>query len=176
MTQSLTRRCLTEHPRAAKAVRTGLSAAAALLVLGTVPAPAAAQEPLLEPLLEPGPTNWLFLTLTPGDGGRGDVRGDGGHDGTHGDGGHSRGILLSCDPPQGHGRAVEACEQLEKVGGDISRLARLQPDNTFCPMIYAPVTAYARGTWGGRSVEYRETFSNSCALAARTGSVFTMDG
>ena len=175
MTQSLTRRCLTEHPRVAKAVRTGLSAAAALLVLGAASAPVAAQEPLqeplLEPLLEPGPTNWLFLTLTPGDGGSGELRGDGGHDG-----GHSRGILLSCDPPQGHGRAAEACAQLEKVGGDIGRLARLQPDNSFCPMIYAPVTAHARGTWGGRTVEYRETFSNSCALAARTGSVFTMDG
>ncbi|MDC0771641.1 SSI family serine proteinase inhibitor [Streptomyces sp. HD] len=171
MTHSHPRRSLTEHTRAAKAVRAGLSAAAALLVLGTVPALAAAQEPVREP----GPTNWLFLTITPGDGGHGDTRGDGGQNGTRGEGGHSRGILLTCDPPQGHDRAVEACAQLAKVDGDISRLQQLQSDNTFCTMIYAPVTAHARGTWGGRSVEYRETFSNSCALAARTGSVFTMD-
>lgn len=172
MTQSLTRRCLTGHSRAAKALRGGLAAgAAALFVLGTATAPAAAQEPILEP----GPTNWLFLTLTPGDGGHGGTHGDGGHDGTRGDGGHSRGFLLTCDPPQGHGRAAEACAQLEKVDGDISRLQRLQPKNAFCPMIYAPVTAHARGQWNGRAVEYQQTFSNACALAARTGSVFSLD-
>lgn len=171
MTQSLTSRYLTGHSRAAKAVRVCLSAATTLLVLGAAPAPAAAHDPLLEP----GPTRWLFLTITPGDGGRGHTHGDGGHAGTRGEGGHSRGILLSCDPPQGHGRAVEACAELEKVDGDISRLQGLQSKNTFCPMIYAPVTAHARGTWGGRSVEYRETFSNSCALAARTGALFTLD-
>lgn len=171
MTQSLTRRCLTGHSRAAKAARIGLSAAATLLVLGATEAPATAHDPLLEP----GPTHWLFLTITPGDGGRADTRVDGGQSGTRGEGGRSRGVLLSCDPPQGHGRAVEACAELEKVDGDISRLQGLQPKNTFCPMIYAPVTAHARGTWGGRSVEYRETFSNSCALTARTGSLFTLD-
>ncbi|MFI6013579.1 SSI family serine proteinase inhibitor [Streptomyces sp. NPDC051243] len=172
MTQSLTKRRLTGDSRAAKAVRVGLSAATTLLVLGATPVPAAAHDPLLEP----GPTRWLFLTITPGDGGRSHTRGDGGQSGTRGEGGHSRGILLSCDPPQGHGRAVEACAELEKVDGDVSRLQRLQPKNTFCPMIYAPVTAHARGTWAGRPVEYRETFSNSCALTARTGSLFTLDG
>lgn len=158
MKQTLTRRCLTGHPLAAKAARGGLAAAAALLVLGAAPPPAAAQEPIPEP----GPTNWLFLTLTPGDGGRGG-------------GGHSRGVLLTCDPPQGHEHAAQACAQLEKVDGDISRLQGLQAKNTFCPMIYAPVTAHARGSWGGRPVEYQETFSNACALAARTGSVFSLD-
>lgn len=139
MTQSFT----------AKAVRGGLLAAAAMLVLGPTPARAAVQEP------EPG--SWLYLTVA-----RGDAR--------HGD---PHGTLLLCDPPQGHGKAAEACADLERVGGDISRLRTV---DAFCPMIYAPVTVHARGEWNGRPVDYRETFANGCAMGARTGSVFALDG
>ncbi|WP_328421914.1 SSI family serine proteinase inhibitor [Streptomyces sp. NBC_00443] len=138
MTQSIT----------AKAVRGGLLAAAAMLLLGATPAQAAAQGSDSE--------NWLFLTVT-----RGDAR--------HGD---PRGTLLLCDPPQGHGKAAEACAELEKAGGDISLL---RTADSFCPMIYAPVTVHARGEWQGRPVEYRETFANGCAMGARTGAVFALD-
>jgi hypothetical protein len=132
-----------------KAVGGGLLAAAAALALGTATPQAAAQDS------DTG--NWLFVSVT------------------HGDGRHAEtpGRLLLCDPPQGHGKAAEACADLERVGGDIRRLER---KDAFCPMIYAPVTAHARGEWNGRPVQYHETFSNGCGLAARTGAVFALDG
>jgi hypothetical protein len=132
----------------AKAVQAGLLTAASLLALGAAPAQATTQDSF--------PGNWLFLTVA-----KGDVR----HSDTHG-------TLLMCNPPQGHGKAAEACAELEPVGGDI---AGLRPQDVHCPMIYTPVTAHARGQWQGRPVEYQETFSNACVLGARTGSVFALD-
>ncbi|PWI14669.1 serine protease [Streptomyces sp. Act143] len=134
---------------ASKAARGILLAAAALLVAGTAPT-AAAQD-------DSRTGNWLYLTVTKGDARSSDTRG----------------TLLLCDPPQGHTRAAEACAELEAVDGDI---AALPPRDGYCPMIYAPVTAHARGQWNGRAVEYAETFSNGCAMAGRTGSVFALDG
>ncbi|MDH6606586.1 hypothetical protein M2164_002221 [Streptomyces sp. SAI-208] len=99
----------------------------------------------------------LYLTVTTGDGRSSDTRG----------------TLLLCDPPQGHGRAAEACAQLDSVGGDIDALA---PADVYCPMLYAPVTARAGGQWNGRPVEHRRTFANPCVLRARTGAVFALDG
>ncbi|MDF3149492.1 MULTISPECIES: SSI family serine proteinase inhibitor [unclassified Streptomyces] len=135
--------------RCITAVRGALLTAAAALALGAAAPQATAQDS------DSG--NWLFVTVT---------RGDAPH-------GEAPGRLLLCDPPQGHRKAAEACEQLDRVGGDIGRLQR---KDAFCPMIYAPVTAHARGEWNGRSVEYRETFSNGCGMSARTGAVFALDG
>ncbi|MDQ1049474.1 SSI family serine proteinase inhibitor [Streptomyces sp. V4I2] len=131
------------------AVRGGLLAAAALLLASGAPAQATSQES--------AGGDWLFVTLTTGD-----ARSSG-----------TRGTLLLCDPPQGHRRAAEACAQLETAGGDIGAVPTRE---TYCPMIYAPVTAHARGEWQGRPVEYKETFSNTCVLGARTGAVFALDG
>ncbi|MFD3497240.1 SSI family serine proteinase inhibitor [Streptomyces sp. NPDC058676] len=132
-----------------KAVRSGLLAAAALLLATAAPARAVAQE---------APRgDWLFVTLTKGDTRSGDTRG----------------TLLLCDPPQGHRRAAEACAQLEAADGDIRAVPTRE---VYCSMIYAPVTAHARGEWHGRPVEYKETFSNACVLQARTGAVFALDG
>ncbi|MFF7985073.1 SSI family serine proteinase inhibitor [Streptomyces sp. NPDC007901] len=102
--------------------------------------------------------DYLFLTVTKGDSRSIDTRG----------------TLLLCDPPQGYSHAAEACAELDTVGGDITRIA--PPKDAMCPMLYAPVTAQARGEWNGRPIEYRETFSNSCVMAARTGPVFALDG
>ncbi|WP_095046705.1 SSI family serine proteinase inhibitor [Streptomyces sp. WM6386] len=134
---------------ASKAVRGSLLAAAALLVATTAPAQAAPADSRTD--------NWLFLTVT-----RGDARSS-----------DTRGTLLLCDPPQGHGKAAEACAELEAATGD---LAALPAKNTYCPMNYAPVTARAQGQWNGRPVDYAETFSNGCVMAGRTGSVFALDG
>ncbi|RPE39526.1 subtilisin inhibitor-like [Streptomyces sp. Ag109_O5-1] len=137
------------HLIRATAAGGALLAAAALLV--TAPAQAA-----------PGDTrdgDYLNLTVT--------KEGDGRAGGT-------RGTLLLCDPPQGHSRAAEACAELAAVGGDITRITPTK--GAICSMIYAPVTAQARGEWNGRPIEYRETFSNSCVMAARTGPVFALDG
>ncbi|MEU2425624.1 SSI family serine proteinase inhibitor [Streptomyces sp. NPDC007851] len=109
--------------------------------------------------------DYLYLTVTRGDGTSGNA-------GTSGDAGTHNALLL-CDPPQGFARAAEACAELETVGGDIGRLAPVK--DAVCPMVYAPVTAQARGQWNGRPVEYRVTYSNACVLAARTGPVFTLD-
>jgi hypothetical protein len=134
------------HTTTAKAVRSGLLAAAALLVACAGPAGATAESS----------GDWLHLTVT-----RGDSRS---YD--------TRGTLLLCDPPRGHARAAEACAELDATGGDL----RAMPlRGAFCPMVHAPVTAHARGQWHGRPVDYTERFSNSCVMAARTGAVFALD-
>ncbi|WP_225095625.1 SSI family serine proteinase inhibitor [Streptomyces sp. CoH27] len=129
------------------------AAAGALLsaagLLAASPAHAAPRDDL--------PRNWLSLIVTRGDA---PTR-------------TTRGALLLCDPPQGHPRAAEACTELAAADGDI---ARIPADNVFCPMIYAPVTAYARGQWNGRPVDFRQTYPNACVMNARTGAVFALDG
>jgi hypothetical protein len=137
------------YTNTAKAVRSGLPAAAALLLALATPAQATSQE------ADRG--NWLFVTVTTGDGGPS----------------HTRGTLLLCDPPQGHGRAAEACAQLEAAAGDIRAVPVA---DTYCTMVHAPVTAHARGEWNGQPVEYTETLSNGCVLKARTGAIFALDG
>ncbi|MFJ6560152.1 SSI family serine proteinase inhibitor [Streptomyces sp. NPDC091412] len=128
-------------------LRRGLTAAAALLLAGAAPA-TAAHRPT-------GQSDWLYVTVT-----HGDERS-----------GHVRGALLLCDPPRGHAHAAAACTQLRSSGGDIHGIPHR---DVLCPMVYAPVTAHARGQWHGRTIHYTETFSNTCQLNARTGAVFAM--
>ncbi|MEV0975607.1 SSI family serine proteinase inhibitor [Streptomyces sp. NPDC049915] len=124
----------------------GLLAATALL---TATAPAVA--------LHTRHGDWLEITVS-----RGEHRADG-----------ARSALLRCDPPQGHPRAAEACAQLATVNGDIGAFPAAK--GAVCTMIYAPVTAEARGRWHGRPVAYRQTFANRCEMRARTGAVFAVD-
>ncbi|MFF7903453.1 SSI family serine proteinase inhibitor [Streptomyces sp. NPDC007920] len=128
-------------------LRHGLTAAAALLLAGAAPA-AAADRPT-------GQSDWLSVSVTHGEARSGNVRG----------------ALLLCDPPQGHAHAAEACAQLRSSGGDIHRIPQR---DVFCPMLYAPATAHARGQWKGHRVDYTETFSNTCEMNARTGHVFDL--
>ncbi|OIK27526.1 SSI family serine proteinase inhibitor [Streptomyces malaysiense] len=79
--------------------------------------------------------------------------------------------LLRCLPPHGHPYAAEACAELSAARGDIDRIPARK---VFCPRIYSPVTATARGRWNGRAVDFRRTYTNSCELRARTGSVFDL--
>ncbi|MFJ9902284.1 SSI family serine proteinase inhibitor [Streptomyces sp. NPDC101152] len=131
-----------------QAARGGLLAAA-LLLAAAIPAQAAPRQLL--------PDNWLYLTVT-----RGDARSS-----------DTRGTLLMCDPPMGHTHATEACAELAAVDGDIGSLPA---KDVMCPMLYAPVTVQARGQWSGREVAYTHTFANTCAMGARTGEVFALDG
>ncbi|AVH55907.1 MULTISPECIES: subtilase-type protease inhibitor [Streptomyces] len=131
-----------------QAVRAGVLASAALLAMGAAPAQAAPQES--------GPGDWLLLTVTGGE-----ALSSG-----------TPGTLLLCDPPQGHPQAAQACDELRAAGGDISRIPP-RPD-ALCPLIYAPVTASARGVWEGRRVDYTHTFPNSCVVRAETGAVFAL--
>ncbi|WP_328446929.1 subtilase-type protease inhibitor [Streptomyces sp. NBC_00386] len=134
-----------------RAIRAGLLVPLALLLAGTAPAAHAT----------PGhglPGNWLRLAVT-----RGDARAD-----------DAGGVLLLCDPPQGHAHAAKACGQLAAAGGDIGRIPSRA--GAMCPMLYAPVTASAYGEWDGRRVDYRRAFSNSCVMGAETGAVFDLPG
>ncbi|MFI9819389.1 SSI family serine proteinase inhibitor [Streptomyces sp. NPDC052013] len=80
--------------------------------------------------------------------------------------------LLRCDPPSGHARAADACADLAASDG---RIDGIPQKDAYCTMLYAPVTAHARGQWRGRSVDYTETFPNRCTMEARTGAVFALD-
>lgn len=131
-----------------KAVRAGLLAA---LVLLACAAPARAGTGY------PAPDSRLLLTVSQGE------------TPSTAEGG----TLLRCDPPRGHRHAADACAELAAADG---RITAIPAKDVFCPMLHAPVTAHAHGTWRGRPVEYTETFPNSCVLAARTGSVFALDG
>ncbi|MEU0413842.1 SSI family serine proteinase inhibitor [Streptomyces griseorubiginosus] len=131
-----------------RAAHAGLTAAAALLLAAAAPAPASAETR--------SGGDYLYLMVTKGDSRSSDTRG----------------TLLLCDPPQGHGRAAEACAQLDASGGDIGAFPTA---DVYCPMLYAPVTVQARGQWNGRPVEYRQTFSNGCVMEARTGAVFALE-
>ncbi|AQS66926.1 SSI family serine proteinase inhibitor [Streptomyces pactum] len=147
------------HITTTRAARTGLLAAAALLLTCAVPAQAVAGR-------EPA-SDWLLLTVTQGDtrpGARPGVPGT--------QSGATRSALLLCDPPRGHARAARACAELDATDG---RIADIPLRETHCPMIYAPVTAHAHGQWRGQPVEYTRTFPNPCVMAARTGAVFAWD-
>jgi hypothetical protein len=130
-----------------RAVRGGLLAALALLTVGaSAPDRTTAAH-----------GDWLYVSLT-----RGDTRSS-----------DTRGTLLLCDPPQGHGRAAQACAELHRTGGDITRIPHR---NAICTEIYAPVRAAAEGRWNGRTVTYEQTFANACVMTARTGAVFALSG
>ncbi|MEX3106564.1 serine protease [Streptomyces sp. V2] len=123
---------------------------AAALALTALTAPATAAQSAL-------PGNWLQISVTKGDGHSSDTRGT---------------LLLCNDVPQGHAHAAEACAQLRAARGDIRAVP---PQEIFCTLEYAPVTASARGQWNGRPVQYRETFGNKCEMTAKTGAVFALD-
>ncbi|WP_119583688.1 SSI family serine proteinase inhibitor [Streptomyces europaeiscabiei] len=137
-----------------RAVRAGLLSALALLtVAASAPVRAAAVQ-----------GDWLYVSLTRGDARSFDTRG-----GTLSS--DTRGTLLLCDPPQGHGRATQACAELRRTDGDITRIPHR---NALCTEIYAPVRATAEGQWNGHQVAYEQTFANACVMTARTGSVFAL--
>ncbi|WP_203887970.1 SSI family serine proteinase inhibitor [Planotetraspora kaengkrachanensis] len=67
-------------------------------------------------------------------------------------------------------RDEEACGVVNRVRGDLTQLKPSQ--NTFCPMMFSPVTVTAHGIWDGRYVDFRHTFGNACEMHSATGSVF----
>ncbi|MFF3848859.1 SSI family serine proteinase inhibitor [Streptomyces sp. NPDC002328] len=103
------------------------------------------------------PGNWLQLTVTEGDSRSSDTRG----------------TLLLCDPPQGHARAAEACDQLTAANGDVGAVP--PKADTVCSLVHAPLTARAHGQWNGRPVTYAKTFPNACVMGAETGAIFSLD-
>ncbi|MGS2641731.1 SSI family serine proteinase inhibitor [Streptosporangium sp. LJ11] len=85
--------------------------------------------------------------------------------------GRTRTVRLACAPMYGmHPRGPEACALLSRVQGNPTYL-RLPW--AACPRYHDPVTVSATGTWNGRFVQYRRTFSNQCELRAATGAIFS---
>ncbi|GGQ85321.1 SSI family serine proteinase inhibitor [Couchioplanes azureus] len=77
---------------------------------------------------------------------------------------------LQCSPDGGaHPAAAAACADLRAVDGDLTALTA---HGGICTQEYQPVTAFAAGSWQGRPVTYRKTFSNHCILLDATGDVF----
>ncbi len=123
-------------------VRRAATAAAALVALGTGAVPATAAD---------APSR-LTLSVVSADGTM------------------SRGVTLDCDPANGpHPNARDACAELDAAGGGFERLT---PAGHLCPMIYAPVTATATGSWHGQQVYWTRSFPNACFLDQSTGAVF----
>ncbi|MEU4533264.1 SSI family serine proteinase inhibitor [Streptosporangium sp. NPDC023825] len=85
--------------------------------------------------------------------------------------GRTRTVRLACTPTYGtHPRGPEACALLSRVQGNP---AYVRLPWMACPRHYDPVTASVTGTWNGRYVHYRRTFSNQCELRAATGAIFS---
>jgi len=64
----------------------------------------------------------------------------------------------------------EACVVVNGVKGDLTQLKPSQ--NTFCPMMFSPVTVTANGIWDGRYVDFKHTFGNACEMHSATGTIF----
>ncbi|MFB9678002.1 SSI family serine proteinase inhibitor [Streptosporangium vulgare] len=85
--------------------------------------------------------------------------------------GRTRTARLACTPVYGtHPRGPEACELLSRARGNP---AYVRLPFMACPRYYDPVTVSATGTWNGRYIRYRQTFSNQCELRAATGAIFS---
>jgi hypothetical protein len=85
------------------------------------------------------------------------------------DAGSAAAVKLDCDPAGGgHPKAAEACAVLDAAGGKPSRIP---PAHTACVMIFAPVQAEVRGTWHGKSVQWRHRYGNSCEMRRALGAL-----
>ncbi|GII78738.1 hypothetical protein Sru01_37200 [Sphaerisporangium rufum] len=78
--------------------------------------------------------------------------------------------VLDCGSSAGsHPRPREACAELTRVNGDIGRLR--PSDTTACPTTYAPVTFWAVGVWGPRTISGLRVFTNQCSMLVTLRSV-----
>jgi hypothetical protein len=77
---------------------------------------------------------------------------------------------LTCYPTGGgHPKATQACATLRGIGGNPSRL---KGGDALCILLYQPVTARIKGTWRGRTVQWQQTYGNSCEMNRATGVLF----
>ncbi|GAA4015595.1 protease inhibitor [Allokutzneria multivorans] len=80
--------------------------------------------------------------------------------------------LLSCNPASGtHPKAADACRDLQLAQGDFARLNPIGR-RAACTMEYDPFEVTATGTWRGKPVTHKATYSNGCVMAASTGAVY----
>ncbi|MGY1456224.1 SSI family serine proteinase inhibitor [Streptomyces sp. SS8] len=83
----------------------------------------------------------------------------------------TRGVMLICPDDGGgpHPRAAEACEAIDRSGGELRQLSGRQGD---CTNEHRPVVAEATGIWRGSRIHWRSEFPNACAMLRQTGAVF----
>ncbi|MBP2474492.1 hypothetical protein JOF53_003364 [Crossiella equi] len=80
--------------------------------------------------------------------------------------------VLSCNPALGtHPSPVRACRSLNRVGGDIAKLA--PKDGYVCTLDYSPRTVTAKGTYRGKELSWQQHFPNTCTMIAETGDLYT---
>ncbi|MFI9275428.1 SSI family serine proteinase inhibitor [Kitasatospora sp. NPDC052896] len=79
---------------------------------------------------------------------------------------------LDCHPVGGsHPMAAEACQALDRVDGDPSRLT--PQAGVDCYQLYRPVTGSATGEWNGWPVRWQMESGNDCKLRVATYPVFS---
>ena len=86
------------------------------------------------------------------------------HEGERRNGPTLANTTLTCAPGAGG-----HCRELARAGGDIGKIPN---HNGICPMLYAPVTVTATGTWGGHAVSYLRTYGNRCIANGAAGGLF----
>ncbi|MFE7447317.1 subtilase-type protease inhibitor [Streptomyces chartreusis] len=69
----------------------------------------------------------------------------------------------------------QACAELDRVNGDLGRLATLRGNDAAgrpCTKEYRPVVITIQGIWRGTRVNYEHTFANSCVKETQGASAF----
>lgn len=83
-----------------------------------------------------------------------------------------RTATLTCQPVGGtHKSATDACAVLAAAAGNP---AAIPPADLMCTMEYAPVKVKVAGRYNGKSVKFKETFSNGCRSSVEGGALFSI--
>jgi hypothetical protein len=87
-----------------------------------------------------------------------------------------RAVTLNCAYATSgtHPDPRQACADLDRVNGDLDRLATLRADETErpCTKEYRPIVVTVQGVWRGTRVYYEHTFANSCVKETQGASAF----
>jgi hypothetical protein len=87
-----------------------------------------------------------------------------------------RAVTLNCayTTTGTHPDPRQACADLDRVNGNLDRLATLRANETgqACTKEYRPIVVTVEGVWRGTRVNYEHTFSNSCIKETHGASAF----
>lgn len=87
-----------------------------------------------------------------------------------------RAVTLNCAYTTSgtHPDPRRACTDLDRVNGDLDRLATLRSGESerYCTKEYRPVVVTIQGVWRGTRVNYEHTFPNACIKETQGASVF----
>ncbi len=87
-----------------------------------------------------------------------------------------RAVTVNCAyaPSGTHPNPRQACADLDRVNGDLDRLATLRRNETgqFCTKEYRPIVVTVQGVWRGTRVNYEHTFANPCIKETQGASAF----